>query len=396
MNMETINGGYVDSYAQRKSGWLSAPLLMLAGLAGFVGWAAYFEIDQSVRTSGQIIPSDRTQIIQAVDGGVLDSLLVREGQQVEAGQVLATLERQRANASFEESRTRVAALQAALARARAEVLNAAPEFGVELEAYPEFISVQRSLYLQKQSGHADELGTLQRSLDMAEDELDMNEALLATGDASKLEVMRATREVNEIRGKISNVRNAFLQASYEEITELEADLEGAQHKLDERQSVLSHTGIVAPVDGVVKYLKLNTLGGVLRAGDELMQISPSKSELVLEAKVNPVDIGQLSLGIPVSIKLDAFDYSIYGSVEGELSYLSSDTLAEESGDQSTTYYRAQITVDENFSESNPKFAGISLRPGMTATVDIKTSKRSVLHYLTKPITRAFGGALNER
>jgi hypothetical protein len=155
--------------------------------------------------------------------------------------------------------------------------------------------------------------------------------------------------------------------------------------------------ILAPVEGIVKYLRINTQGGVMRPGDELVQISPTESELIVEVQVSPVDIGQLSLGLPVTVKLDAFDSSIYGSVEGELIYLSSDTLNEQGpGGQTLTYYRGHVRLLPDFAETNPKFAGIALRSGMTAGVDIRTGKRTILQFLGKPILRAFSGALTQR
>lgn len=386
--------GSADEYC--KGSWFSMPLLLFLGLAIFIIWAAFFEIDQSVRASGQVISTVRTQIIQAADGGVLAELLVQEGEAVVAGQRLAVLEKERARATFEESRTRVAALGASLVRVYAEARGLAPVFGDEFNDYPDFVSGQRSLYGQRKQSLQDELGALQVSLSLAQEELRMNETLLETGDASRLEVMRARRQVSELEGNISGVNNKYLQEAHLDVTKFEADLDAARYKLEERKSVLRHTDITAPVTGVVKYLKLTTKGGVLRAGDELMQISPTESDMVIEVKVNPVDIGQLKLGLPVSIKLDAFDYSIYGSLQGELSYISSDTLTEQTEEQSLVYYRAQITVDKAFKNNSLKLANISLKPGMTSTVDIQTNKRTILHYLTKPVTRAFGGALNER
>lgn len=388
----------------------SISFLMFTSLVLFIAWAAWFEIDQSVRASGQIIASARTQIIQAVDGGVLADMLVQEGQVVEAGQTLAVLEKNRANASFEESRARVAALQAALVRAHSESQGKSPIFGEALTDYPHYTAMQQGLYQQNQASLKDELtslddqlANLKLSLAMAEQELEINQNLFATGDASQMEVMRsqqevmqAERQISDVKGKISAARNRHLQEAYKEVTKLEAELSSARHKLDERQNVLRHTDITAPVTGVVKHLKLNTLGGVLRTGDELMQISPTQSDMVIEVKVNPVDIGQLALGMPVSIKLDAFDFSIYGSLSGRLRYLSSDTLTEQSEQGNHSYYRAHIHLDENYAEANPKFAHLDLKPGMNASVDIQTDRRTVLHYLTKPITRAFAGAFNER
>ena len=383
--------------AQR--GAVSMTLLLFAGLFAFVLWAALFEIEQTVRAQGQIIPSARTQVIQSADGGVLEKILVEEGQSVKAGQQLAVLERERSTAGFEESRAKEAALATALARTRAEAAGQAPEFGPQLKAYPAFVAVQQALYEQRRRGLNEEMATLKDALDIANEELRMNESLLATGDTSQLEVMRAKRQVVEIEGKRNATRNKYLQEARIEATKLAEDLAANRYKLDERQSVLGHTVFTAPIAGVVKYLKLTTIGGVLRAGDELMQISPTEGPMVFELKINPVDIGQLSTGLPVSIKLDAFDYSIYGSLEGTLTYLSSDTLAEQGvNGQISTFYRAQVRLDAERARThpNPKLVNVALKPGMTATVDIRTGNRSVLQYLAKPIYKAFAGAMNER
>lgn len=373
-------------------------LLLFAALALFLLWAGLFEIDQTVRAQGQIIPIARTQVIQAADGGVLEKLLVEEGQRVQAGQQLAVLERERSSAGLDESRAKQAALTAALVRAQAEASGRAPVFAGELQRHPEFVAAQSALYAQRQQGLQQELATLDEALDMAQQELRMNEGLLKTGDTSQLEVMRARRQVGELEGKRNATRNKYLQEARLEASKLSEELASNRYKLEERQSILGKTVLTAPITGVVKYLKLTTIGGVLRAGDELMQISPTEGEMVFEVKINPADIGQLDLGLPVSIKLDAFDYSVYGSLQGRLVYLSSDTLTEQSPNGQSTYYRAQVRLDAEQAQThpNPMLAKVALKPGMTATVDIRTGHRSVLKYLAKPVYKAFGGAMNER
>jgi len=378
-------------------GALSITTLLLAGLIGLIAWAALFEIDQTVRTQGQLIPSARTQIIQAADGGVLSRILVQEGQAVVAGQALAELEKDRSNASFEESRAKDMALSVALIRAQAEAGQSVPNFGKNFNEFPEFISVQQALYTQRKRSLNEELATLKDALLMAQDEWRMNEALLKTGDTSRLEVMRAKRQMGELQGRMNATRNKYLQEARTEATKLSEELSSSRYKLQERQSILSHTVLNAPVTGIVKYLKVTTIGGVLRAGDELMQISPTDGDMVIEVKINPVDIGQLKLGMPVAIKLDAFDFSVYGSLSGSLSYISSDTLTEQAANgQSSTYYRAQVRIDPKSTSTNPKLRDVVLKPGMTATVDIRTDSRTVLKYLAKPIFKAFSGAMNER
>jgi adhesin transport system membrane fusion protein len=374
---------------------LSLIAVLAAMFLAFLAWAAWFEIDQTVRAQGSVITSARTQIIQAADGGVLSEILVQEGQEVKAGQKLAVLEKDRSNAAYEESRSKVAALQAGLIRARAESNETKPVFPASVRAYPEFVAAQERLYAQKRASLNDATGALEDALKLAREELQMNQGLLKSGDVSRLEVMRALRQVSELEARLSEVRNKYAQEARQEVTRLEDELSSQRYKLEERRSVLEHTDLIAPVAGIVKYLRVNTIGGVLRGGDELMQISPTESDMVIEAKINPVDIGQLELGLPVLVKLDAFDFSVDGMLTGKLTYLSSDTLVEQGANgQTMSYYRAHVRIDAN--QANAMLARVSLKPGMTSTIDIKTRTRSVLRYLLKPVIKTFSGALNER
>lgn len=386
-----------NTYSPDRPQTLSMTMLLLIGLIIFILWAALFDIDQTVRAQGQVIASARTQVIQAADGGVLSKILVQEGQSVTAGQNLAVLEKERPNAAFEESNAKVAALSVALIRAKAEASGHPPVFGGKFKNFTEFVTVQQELYLQRKRSLQQELTTLNEGLSMANEELRMNETLLKNGDISMLEVMRSRRQVTESQGRINATQNKYMQDARQEASKLEEDLSSNRYKLEGYQSVLSHTELITPVAGIVKYLKINTIGGVLRAGDELMQISPTDGGMVIEIKINPIDIGQLRLNLPVTIKLDAFDYSIYGTQQGTLSYISSDTLSEQAPNgQTSSFYRAQVKLDAAASGANGKLSPIWFKPGMTATVDIRTEQRSVLKYLLKPIFKSFGGAMNER
>lgn len=377
--------------------WSSMILLLAAGLIGFIVWAAVFEIDQSVRAPGQIIATARNQIVQVVDGGVLAELLIEEGDEVLQGQKLAVLEKDRAEASFEEGNARVAALKFALIRAKAEARQKPPNYDDEANEFPTFVAAQLELYEQKRSALQDTLSLLGSNLDLARQQLEMNEQLFASSDVSSLDVMDAKARVSEAKNSYLKAENDYLRDALEESATLESELAMAKQQTKERLDVFLHTVVRAPVDGVIKYLNINTLGGVMRPGDELMQISPSESELLVEVRINPADVGQLELGLPVDISLDAFDPTIYGKLAGELIYLSSDTLSEQADDGSTTtYYRARARVNEDATDVNPKLANLQLRPGMTATVDVRTAKRTVLQFMAKPILRAFSGALTQR
>ncbi len=376
---------------------ISSTTLLVLVVSLFLAWAYFFEIDQTIRASGNIIPSGRTQIIQVADGGVLAELLVSEGEQVVQGQVLAVLEKERASAAHDEIESKVAALNIALIRARAEARQTMPVFDPKFQDYREFIDAEMDFYHQRKKTMSDEVDSLHQQLTLADEELKMNQDLMATGDSSRLEVMRAQRQVTDLQGKIDQVRNLYLEDVRKQVTQLAAELDAVNHQLKQRSDVLDHTEIIAPVAGIIKYQALNTIGGVLKPGDEIMQISPTEGNMLVELKIDPADVGELELGLPAKISFGAFDTSIYGSVSGQLDYISSDTLTEQGPDgRPLTYYSAQLTINSDYKTDNPKFTHIILKPGMTAEVNIKTARRSVLNYLVKPINRAFSGAMSER
>lgn len=396
---ESLNDYRGGKALPRKPWELRAPSMMVLlalGLGIFILWAANFEIDQGVRAQGQMISGARTQIIQAVDGGVLSELRVVEGQAVKVDEVLAVLERSRAEAGYEESRDRLASLRIAMARARAEARMQVPNFDAEFKAYPGFLQAQQALYQQRKRSLDEDVAGNSQNLAMAKEELRMTETLFKDGDVSKVEVLRARRQVTELEVRIAAVRNKYRQDASAEAAKIEDDLASVNAKLSERRDVLEHTNLSAPVAGVVKFLKITTIGGVLRSGDELMQIAPTDEDLIVEAKVNPSDVGQLYTGLPVSVKVDAFDYSVYGMLNGDLIYISPDTLSEAGpGGQTLTYYRAKVRLPREQAQ-NPKAREIVVKPGMTVSIDIRTGKRTVLSYLAKPVIKAFGGAMTER
>ena len=377
--------------------WSSMVLFPALGLAGFIAWASIFEIDQTVRATGEITATARNQIVQVVDGGVLAQLFIEEGESVDKGQRLAVLEKERARASFDEGRARVAALRIALARAFAESRQEPLLYSDADLVYPTFVKAQTELYRQKKRALQESLALLEANLDLADRQLDINEELYQSRDVSLLDVMSSQARVSDAQNKVLDAKNKYLLEAFEESAKLESDLAMAEEQLKETRDVFAHTEVRAPVAGIVKHLNVNTLGGVMRSGDQLMEISPTESELIVEIRISPADIGQLELGLPVGISLDAFDSSIYGKLEGELVYLSSDTLSEKDAQGRTdTYYRGRVRVDQEAKADDPKLAALELRPGMTAGVDVRTGKRTVLHFIAKPILRGFSGALTQK
>jgi len=373
--------------------------LMAAVIFTLVVFAALFEIDQAVRSQGQVIAGSRTQVIQAVDGGMLVALHVREGDTVRAGQKLAELEPDRAQAGYSQSLAEVASRRIAIIRARAELAGVKPKYSdAQKEQWSEFVGVQLGIYNQRKRSLDEEMEVLGLSLELSQDELAMSERLMDNGDISVTEVMRAERQVLDLRARINGVRNKYFQDTRLELAKLEDELSVSRNRLIEHKNVLRHTDLKSPMDGVVNLVRVTTVGGVLRRGDELMQISPLDDELLVEIKINPVDVGQIEPGLAVSLRFDAFDSSIFGKVPGVLRYISPDTLSEKgSGAQNQTFYRALVALDwQQMKDGASGFAPKDFRPGMTATADVLTGKRSLLNFIFKPITRAFSGALTQR
>ena len=383
----------------RSSSGFSLLWAMLGMVALMVVFAAVFDIDQAVRAEGQVITGSRTQVIQAVDGGMLTALHVREGDTVKAGQKLAELEPDRAQAGFSQSQAEVASRLIAMIRANAELAGVAPRFEQEQVRWPGFVEVQRGIYLQRKQGLDQELSVLESALKLAQQELRMGRNLLQNGDISMTEVLRTERQVLDLQARINTARNKYFQDTRQELVKLEDELSASSNKLSERRNILRHTDLVSPMDGVVKFVRITTVGGVLKPGDELMQISPVDDELLVEIKVNPADVGQLAPNLPVTLSFAAFDPSVFGKVPGVLRYISPDTLSEQGPNgQPLTYYRALVALEPAGQEAAAARAIRiqDIKPGMTATADVLTGKRSLLNFVFKPITRAFSGALIQR
>ena len=379
----------------RRNSWVLWTVVL--GCAAVAGWATVYEIDEVVRASGTVIASSRVQVIQSVDGGVMASLRVKEGDRVEKGQVLATLEQVRVGAAVNELQAKLAALRAQVARLQAEVTGAGGiNFTKDVLAYPDIVRVQRALFTQKMSGLKEELRTLRVAVDLAREDAKLVHELAKTGDVSRSEVIRAERALNDADAQLINRRNKYLQEARTELAKAEDDIAQADQVRTQRAQQLEDSVFKAAMAGVVKNVRVTTQGGVLKSGEELMQIVPVDDAKIIEAKVNPADIARIKPGLETNLRFDPFDYTIFGAVAGKVSYVSADTLKEENSQKGEqTYYRVHVVTKTApvVSQTGRK---LDILPGMTAQVDIKTGSRSVLHYLLKPLYKTTSEAFGER
>lgn len=370
-------------------------ILTALTLVGFIGWASLAEIDQVSRASGQVIPSGRIQIVQSTDGGVIETISVKEGDRVRKGQVLVTLDRVSLAAAVDEGGAKVASLKTTKARITAELFDRPLVFPDDVKDFPDFMANQRQLFAKRRAAQMQDISALNRMLRLVQQELAMNEPLLQYGDVSRSEVLRLERSVAEIEGQIANRRNKYLQDLQAEYAKIEEDLVTAEQTLKQRVAGLANTELEAPTDGIVKNVRLTTIGGVLRPSDEVLQIVPTGEELIVEAKVSPTDIAFVRLGQSASVKFDAYDPSIYGSADGWVIYISPDTIMEQKSGGEQIFYRVHVRVDTR--TMRPRAAEkVKIQPGMTATTEILTGQNTVLKYLLKPIIKTADQSFGER
>jgi multidrug efflux pump subunit AcrA (membrane-fusion protein) len=374
--------------------WIVLGTLFLV-LVPFILWASYATLDQISHANGQVIAAAKTQQIQSANDGVIEKIYVKEGQRVKQNEKLIVLEQSQSQAAYDDSHAKVAALQATLTRLRAEVYGKPLTFTELSHRYPEFIHNQTALFHRRQQALNDEISALKESLDLAQDELNLNLPLLEKGDIGAAEIIRIKRQIADLKGQISNKRNKYFQDSQAEMTKAEEELSTKEQELADRSVTLERTLITAPMDAIVKNIVLTTQGARVRPGDLILELVPSGDQLIVEAKMAPADISFVKIAQYAAVKLDAYDYSIYGIFPGKVVYISPDTLSEKTAEGEKTYFRVLIELNQHelISKSGKK---IEIAPGMTAQIDIVTGERTVLEYLVKPMIKTMSESFHER
>lgn len=375
--------------------WLRWGLYMVASvLLVFVVWASLAQLEEVTSGTGKVIPTSREQIIQSLETGVLAEMLVAEGDTVEVDQPLLRIDDVRQNASMREGQTRIDALLAAAARLRAESQGVALNFPPELQKRaPGLIRNERDTYEARRRNLDNSLQAQQQAVRLANDELRITEPMAAKGYVSEVEVLRIRRNLAEARGRLSELTARFRAEAAAELAKVESDMAAQQAVFSSREDAVRRTVLRAPKRGVVKNVRINTVGGVIQPGQDLLEIVPLDDSLLIETRIRPSDIAFLRPGLSAVVKVTAYDSSIYGWLPARLVQISPDTLRDDVR-RDETYYRAVVRTDRA-SLKTPDGKDLPIIPGMLAQVDIKTGHKSVLSYLFKPVLRA-REALRER
>ncbi|MDU6926629.1 HlyD family type I secretion periplasmic adaptor subunit [Franconibacter helveticus 513] len=367
--------------------------LTLLGIVLFFVWAWFATLDEVTVGTGKVTPSSRAQVIESLDGGIVNALLVHEGDIVDRGQMLARLDPTRFQSNFGEAAARVRALRASSERLRSELTGEPLKFSAESMKEPELVARERQLYESRRRNLNETLANLNKTYGLVMDELRMTQPLVAKGAASQVEVIRLQRQAAELKGKMDDARNEFAVRAREEQVKTNADLDAQLQVLAGKEDQVTRATIYSPVRGVVKDIQVTTVGGVLQPGGKLMEIVPLEDKLLIETRINPRDIAYIRPGLPATVKVSAYDSSIYGTLDGTVEMVSPDTIQDEvKRDQ--FYYRVYVrTKSAELHNRNGK--AFPILPGMVADVDIKTGQKTVLDYLIKPLNKV-KEALRER
>jgi membrane fusion protein, adhesin transport system len=367
--------------------------VLLAFIIVALIWAKFAVLEEVTVGEGKVIPSSQVKKIQNLEGGILAELLVQEGEIVKKGQMLAKLDDTRFKSEYREGREQYLGFLARIARLTAEVsdkdkVTFPPEVVKNGE---EYIKTEIRLFNSRRKAIQENLKTLNRSYELAQNELKITKPLVEQGIVSKIEWYRLERQANQLKGSINEEKNKFQKEAQQDLTETRGKLRRLVEKLRTLQDRMRRTTIRSPVRGIVKQINVNTIGGVIKPGDEIMEVVPLDDTLLVEARIKPKDIAFIAPGQKATVKVTAYDYSIYGGLEGKVTHISADTKTDEKGN---SYYEVWVRTDKNALGTKEK--PLPIIPGMQVTIHILTGHKSVLDYILKPLLKAKQSALRER
>jgi adhesin transport system membrane fusion protein len=400
-------------------------------------WSFFAQLDQITRGQGQVVPSGQTKIIDHLEGGIIKDIKVKEGDVVDQGQVLLVVDSTVAKDKYAEGLTLYYRTEAQISRLQAqsggkpfvvpeEVQKNAPNIAEkETSLYQEALKrieterqiagnelEQRNQEFLQAKAHVEQL---ENRLKLAEEEMKMMEPLVRSGVSPRMEWIKIQRDVSDTKGELASARVAIPKAEaaiteakqkLEQVainirTEENRELRDAQQRwADIKDNTvkdldrLQRTEIKSPVRGTIKELKINTIGGVIQPGKDLIAIVPLEDQLLVEAQVQPSDVAFLRPGMKAVVKITAYDYGIYGGLDAELLDISADTIVDEKSREQKQFFRIRLKTDKSYLEHQGK--RLSISPGMTAQVDIITGKKTVWQYIMKPITKSLGNSMGER
>ncbi|MGI9508446.1 MAG: HlyD family type I secretion periplasmic adaptor subunit [Geminicoccaceae bacterium] len=428
-------GGLAGAGLHRPRRW--AHLLLFTILLFFVlflTWASLATLDEVTRGEGRVIPSSQVQVVQNLEGGIVADIRAREAQIVEAGDILLRIDNVKAASDLRGGRKRYLALQGAIARLQAEIEERAIDFPPDVMAEARRVAIdETALFNARQAALQSELGILrsqasqrdqevaelenrlaqlERSAALATDELEVTEPLAAKRIVSKVDLLRLKRQVNDLLGELESTRLSlprlklaqreahrrieerflnFQAEAQREYNTVQTEAAALAEAIAADSDRVSRTDVRSPVRGTIKSLLVNTIGGVIQPGQDLVEIVPLEDTLLVEAQIRPADIAFLRPDQAATVKVTAYDYAVYGGLDAEVETISADTITDDRGE---SFFKVRVRTADNSLDKGGK--PLPIIPGMTTQVDILTGQKTVMDYLMKPILRIRNEAFRER
>lgn len=392
MTSITASSAFDGAGGEGESRWLHAlermriiPILSTGVLAFFV-WAYFGVLDEVATGPGKVTPPSRSQTIQSLEGGIVDGIYVHEGDIVRPGEKLARLDRARFSSMLGEAEAKARSLEAASARLEAEISGGQPQFPQDVKEVPGLVGREMELMHSRRRNLEVATASLSQSLALTRRQLAMTAPLVDLGAANQVEIIQLRRQENEIQAKLDSLRNQFVIDASADYAKTRAELDQVVQVIGGRRDQLDRTTLTSPVKGIVKNLEITTIGGVVQPGGTLMEIVPLEKQLLIEARMSPRDIAFIRPGQTATVKITAYDPSIYGTLEGTVDRISPDTLQDEVH-RDQVYYRVYVRTAKS-SLTTHDGRSHAIMPGMVATVEVRTGRKTVLEYLMKPINKA--------
>jgi len=360
-----------------------------------VVWAAYSAVDEITHAEGRVVPSSKMQIVQNMEGGIVQSINVKQGDLVEKDDIVINLVSAQFTSDYASRNQQALSLMAKRARLEAEVYDKALVFTPEFtKMAPSSVANELSEYKNRAMRLRADLSVLESTYKNASDELEIIKKMVDRGLEPKLELIRTQSRVDDAKNKMESMRRQFKSDSSSDLSKTVIELNPLKEALPAFEDKVNRTNVRAPLKGVVNRIMVNTVGGVIRPGEPVVEIVPFDDVLVVEAQIRPQDIGFVRVGQEANVKISAYDYSIFGSLQGTITQISADAISKEERGQTVYYYLARVETSTSAIKSLEK--NLPIIPGMQAQVDITTGNKSVLTYLLKPLVAVKDNAFRER
>lgn len=369
----------------RNPGWLVFSLVLLAMVVSLVVWSRFAVLEEVTTGQAQIVPSDKVQVIQSLEGGIVAAVNVQEGDLVEAGQPLIVIDPTRAESSYNEMERRRRSLMATVARLRAEASARPLSFPAEIAGDAELIRYETETYQLRRAAVQQATAALADSITLMRRELAITEPMSERGLVPDVDVLRLRRQINDAQMQMIERTNRYRADAGTELSKVEGELSQVAEVATGRRDAVERTVMRAPMRGTVKNVQVTTIGGVVQPGAAVMEIVPFRDVLLVEARIKPSDVAFIRPGQTATVKLASYNYLVYGALKGRVETISPDTLREDRKAESEPFYRVLISTGQSSLVHQGK--ALPIIPGMTGTVDILTGRRTVFDYFLRPVLK---------